>query len=248
MIGESLLPPTGKLEKLKIYAFEKMEDIDKAFTPQYRVDTKKVEGKPCFTAMFNPTTFTTKTEIEYETDNTAGSTSSEQKFKRIKPADFSVEFVVDGTGASYDPPEGGVVAEIERFYQVTRSFIGTTHRTTYLLLLWGTNIAERCVLKSCDVTYSLFKADGTPLRAKISASFVAFLPKKLEEALKQTSSPDLTHLRDIKDSDHLALLAKDILEDPLQYLSIARVNDLDQFRKLRRGQRIFIPPVRETKP
>ena len=57
------------------------------------------------------------------------------------------------------------------------------------------------------------------------------------------TSPDLTHLRDVKDGDTLPLLVYDIYGDGKFYLEVARVNKLVNFRSLRSATRLSFPPL-----
>jgi nucleoid-associated protein YgaU len=62
-------------------------------------------------------------------------------------------------------------------------------------------------------------------------------------ALAQDESPDLTHVRLIKDGDTLPALCHAIYGDPLRYLQVASVNGLDDFRRLEAGTRLVFPPL-----
>jgi nucleoid-associated protein YgaU len=57
------------------------------------------------------------------------------------------------------------------------------------------------------------------------------------------SSPDLTHLRDVREGDTLPLLAQEIYGNPHLYLEVARVNRLVNFRRLRPASRLSFPPL-----
>ena len=91
----------GELKKLKIEAFKDLEYNEKADE---------------FEVMFNPATYAQKYEVEYEDAQGQGSTGSTQKFGKIKPQEYTFEFIFDGTGASGNQIE--VSDEIERFFVV----------------------------------------------------------------------------------------------------------------------------------
>jgi len=213
------------LEKLKIIGL--------------RDSTESSIGVPfsMYIAMFNPEKFSVTNQVEYKYDYTPGSTGSEQRFDKVSPRSFSLEFMIDGTGASGEIKI--VDAEIKLF-KLTVGYIGDTHRPTYLIINWGTFVV-RCILKSLTINYTLFNLAGIPLRATLSASFEEYITPKLQELQNFLSSPDVTHVRDVK-ADRLDFMSYTIYKDPKYYMELARVNNLSQFRKLKTGDKIVFPP------
>jgi len=101
---------------------------------------------------------------------------------------------------------------------------------------------KRCVLKSASIAYKLFRPDGVPLRAVISASFSDNSDDQTRVALAQDESADLTHRRIVKAGDTLPLLCHQIYGDPELYLQVARDNGLAQFRELAPGTALLFRP------
>ena len=217
----------GELKKMKIEAFKGIDYGDK-------VDE--------FIVMFNPSTYSQKYEVEYEKAQGQGTTGSTQKFGRIKPQEYSFEFVFDGTGVSSEKKD--VSTLVERFFEVTGKINSEIHRPLYLQISWG-NLISRSVLKSAEVTYNLFKPDGYPLRARVKATFSENVDDTLRTAEEGKNSPDLTHYRVVKEGDNLPLMVYRIYEDPSYYLKVARENGLNNFRDLDVGTQIQFPPVKQ---
>ncbi|RKZ90971.1 MAG: hypothetical protein DRQ43_10645, partial [Gammaproteobacteria bacterium] len=144
---------SGELKKMQIEAYKESDYSD----------TKEV-----FTVMFNPNTYSQKYEVEYEDRQGQGDSGSPQIFGKIKPQEYSFEFLFDGTGTA--AKKVIVHDTVEQFLAITGKFEGKNHRTKYLILYWGTLLAA-CVLKSAEITYTLFDSDGSPLRAKVKATF-----------------------------------------------------------------------------
>ena len=94
-----------------------------------------------------------------------------------------------------------------------------------------------------DITYKLFKPDGTPIRALVKAKFKGFVEDVLRVAKENNSSPDLTHVRMVKEGDTLPLMTFRIYGDSKYYLEVAKANKIQNFRKLKVGQEIFFPPI-----
>jgi len=89
----------------------------------------------------------------------------------------------------------------------------------------------------------MFQPSGVPLRAVITAGFADSSDDTTRVALEQNQSPDLTHVRLVKAGDNLPSLCYKIYGDSSYYLDVARVNRIDQFRKLEPGTKIFFPPL-----
>jgi hypothetical protein len=133
---------------------------------------------------------------------------------------------------------------IKNFLALTYTPNKDTHRAGYLMLTWGNTLeAKRCVMNDASITYELFDASGEPLRAKISCSFTEFTDEELARAISQTSSPDLTHTRTVRQGDTLPIMCERIYGDPKLYLQVAKFNKLSNYRRLVPGQKIYFPPL-----
>jgi nucleoid-associated protein YgaU len=216
----------GALERLLIKAYE---------TPDY-------SGEPVgeFQAYVNPGEITLAYEVEYDSAQGSGTTGSRMDFKKVKPGDLSLTLFLDGTGANGRPAD--VQEKVEQF-QATTGYNGRIHRPNYLKVVWGTLPVRRCVLRRASIAYKLFKADGVPLRAVITATFTDTTDDQTRVALAQDQSADLTHVRIVAAGDTLPALCHRVYGDPFLYLSVARANGLDHFRNLAPGTRILFPPL-----
>jgi hypothetical protein len=219
----------GTLEKLLVRAYS---------APDY-AQSSLVDS---FESYVNPNELTVAYEMEYDSAQGSGTTGSRMDFKKVKPGDLSLVFFLDGTGANGVKID--VQTQVEKFQTVT-GYNGDIHRPNYLLIAWGTIQIKRCVLKSASIVYKLFKADGTPLRAAISATFVDAVADQTRVALAQDASPDLTHVRVLRAGETLAGLCQQIYGDPALYLKVARANRLDSIRHLPAGTRVRFPPLQK---
>lgn len=218
---------SGELKKLKIEAYRDIacEEADK---------------QDEFSVLFNPASYSSKYEVEYGQGQGQGTSGSSQRFGRIKPRDYTFELVFDGTGAASEPRE--VATDIEQFLTLTGKLDGEIHRPLYLKLSWGPLIA-RCVLKSADIQYSLFKPDGFPLRAKVTAVFSEAIDDVLRVADEGRASPDMTHERVVRQGDSLPLMVYRIYGSTAHTVDVARFNGLRHLRDLRPGQVLRLPPL-----
>lgn len=215
----------GELEKLQILAYSE---------PDYR-------GAPVgeFRVMFNPEEYTQTYAVDYKETQGAGTTGSPMVFRKIKPQEYTLKLYFDGTGAAVDPED--IYEKIQSFFRLI-GYDGEMHRPRFLKLIWG-KLESRCVLVKADVVYKMFYPDGTPLRAIMTATFSENVDDKTRVKQENASSPDLTHVRTVKDGDTLMGLTTRIYGDVRYYLAVAEFNGLDHFQTLKPGTRLVFPPI-----
>ena len=224
-----LFTQDGKLTKLKFIAYK-----DAKFT-QKNMDAGEYE------VMFNPGGISVKLQVDREESQGAGSTSSEMKFKMIKPQDYQFEFIIDGTGAATREVKQ-VPEEAEKFLKVVYSYDGTEHKPNYVMVLYGA-VLLKAVMKSVDVNYTLFKPSGTPLRAKVTIVLISCIDQSLSEMINNKNSPDLTHKRVIKGKERLISAANKIYKANNYYVEVARKNKINNFRNVEPGTPLYFPPI-----
>lgn len=226
------------LEKLTIQAYETIE-----FNENEKV------GEP-FVTMFNPDKYDEKYEIEYKKDQPHGTEGNASKFNKTKPPDYQFEFLIDGTGtsetkANIDAKNKDVMEEIKKFLEVVYKYKGNKHRPSHCKITWGEWLVLRCNFKSCSISYTLFEPSGKPLRARIKATFSHVKSDKRRVREQDDKSADMTHIRQVKEGDHLALMCYRIYGDIRYYPLLARSNNLKQFQELKPRTEISFPPVEE---
>jgi LysM repeat protein len=231
----------GKLAKLNIKAFK---DLDR----------KSELGS--FEAMYNPSSISQKYEIFYGKKQSLASTGIKATYMWSKPRELKLELILDGSnvenmGITLLKPQKSVTERVNQFLDLTYRMSGSSHEPTYLTVDWGDlDWGEQakgkvfsCRLASVDITYTNFKRDGTPLRAKLDVVLISDIEVQKRKREEKKSSPDLTHRRIIKNGDTLPLLTKEIYGTSKYYLQVAQVNNLDSFRNLTPGQELFFPPL-----
>lgn len=236
---------SGELIKLQIKAYS-----DEQFSQEV------ADGE--FKSLLNPETYKFSYKIEQNDDQASGTSAAAPRFNKALPEDLELEFVFDRTGVitDYGAPgtadnktfkdEGnGIIDDIEKFKKVIFDYNGDEHKPNYLIISWGT-LLFKGTLSEMDITFKLFKSDGTPLRALASAKFKGFVEDNLRVAKENNSSPDLTHVRIVKEGDTLPLMAFRIYGDSKYYLEVAKANQISNFRKLKVGQKIFFPPIQKV--
>ena len=164
-------------------------------------DFSKPAPIPSVVVPINPAKYSRNGSISYTDDKAAGTAGSSPVFDRMKQEMVTFELVFDATGvvpASVGVTlERGVDDQIDTLKMVAYDYNGEIHRPHYLKLAWGT-LMFRCVLRTLDLTYSLFAPSGVPLRARATAAFQSYTNEYLLQARMKKSSPDLSHVRTVQ--------------------------------------------------
>jgi len=229
----------GPLIKLVIHSFEKN-------------DFQKEDKDLMFTTPINPETFTKTSHIELETTRGTGQPGTNPKYKSTAPEELKIEFILDGTNTlegyvdKYNKME--VSDQIKAFTDCVYKYEGKIHRPRFLIVRWGSELKFPCVLSKMDVSYSLFKSNGNPLRAKITATFVKYETEVAVAAANRMASPDLTHYRILRQGDRLDFMTFNIYDDSNYFLQVARANNLSSARNIRPGTDLYFPPINKNEP
>jgi len=223
------MPNPSKLEKLTIYPFK-----DPGFSQK---------AGSAFTVSINPDKYSHAYSITYNDEQAFGSAGVSTKFEKTAPETVGMELIFDATGvvpgSSTDASQ-----DVENFKAVAYNFNGEIHSPNYLKLSWGTLIFN-CRLTALSVNYTLFKPDGTPLRARATVSFQGYIDNKTLALKENKQSPDLTHVIVFKAGDTLPNLCYRIYGNPAYYAEVANVNRVLHYRDIRPGTKLFFPPIQK---
>ncbi|MCG8306778.1 MAG: LysM peptidoglycan-binding domain-containing protein [Cytophagales bacterium] len=237
----------GELTKLRLVAYS---------DPQF--NTQVADGE--FISLVNPEKYIFNYKIEQNEDQASGTSDLSPRFNKKLPEDLELDFLFDRTGVivhyGNDPSDSaddkvfkdqgeGIIDDIEKFKKVILEYNGEEHKPNYVIISWGALLFKGS-LTEMRMEFKLFKPDGTPIRAVAKAKFKGFIEDDLRVAKENNQSPDLTHLRTVKEGDTLPLMAHRVYGDSKYYLEVARVNQLTSFRRLDAGKQIFFPPIKKT--
>lgn len=202
-----------------------------------------------FVVPINPESFTKNLKISADTQRGHGNPGAEVRYRSTLPEELRVEFVLDGTKTMEN--YGGEIKEyknkpvhdqLDNFLKCAYNMDGAIHRPRFLIVFWGTEINFRCVLSNLDINYTLFEPDGSPLRAKISATFLRHKSREEQVAEAKLASPDLTHYRKVEQGDRLDRLAYLIYNDSKYFLQVGLANSLTSIRRVPVGLNLYFPP------
>ena len=200
-----------------------------------------VDDGDSFEVMLNPSSYSHTYSIGYNKKEAMGQLGSDAKFSGIKPENVKFDLVLDGTGVV--EADDDVKTQVKSLTDVVYAYDGSEHEPSYVRLLWGSMIFFGR-LESMSVEYTLFKPSGEPLRAKIQLAFTGFMSKEEEALRANRSSPDLSHVIEVRAGDNLPMLCYRVYKDCSYYLEVARVNGITNFRDIQPGTKLHFPPLR----
>lgn len=223
-----------------------------------------------YIALVNPESYQIKHEVVYNSDaQPQGSSGHDLQYTHTNPATLQFDFLFDSTGviakqlerpskktssnsiggamtnSLSDQPKYDIIDEINAFKTIVLNYNGDIHEPRSVQLLWGT-LSFEARLTNLEFNYKLFNPDGSPMRVVATASFTGTVKDDLRLAIENKNSPDLTHIRKVKEGDTLPLMTYRIYGDSSYYLEVARVNKIINFRNLTPGDEILFPPLNKS--
>lgn len=202
---------------------------------RWSVAADKVDGD-AFSVMLNPAGYS----HTFDTSYTKGSS---KRWGMIKPEVLALEeLVFDGTGVVAGGPNGTApvnkqIADLRRVLYVRPGQDKVDQPV--LRVTWG-SMYFLGRIDTMTVKYTLFKPDGSPLRARVSLTFTQFL-KKAEAAQQKLNEEKLAKQLQIRAGASLQDLCFQMYQDAGMAPMVARHNDLSSFRGVKHGQALSLP-------
>lgn len=190
--------------------------------------------------MINPESIKISRSIQYD------ETSNQKKAAKYKgkPAGTcSFDFIIDGTGIT-NRMSIDVNDNLAHFKDVVYNHVSEKHRPPFVEIDYCNEIF-RCVLNSFNLSYNLFNKDGFPLRVKVSCSFTEVVNIVKDAKKQDNKSPDITHRYSVMAGDSLVDMSRKVYNKNNYYIDVARANKLNNFRRLKIGQDIYFPQLKD---
>jgi nucleoid-associated protein YgaU len=219
---------------------------------------------PKVTFQFNPKEYSVQKGASWaSTPATGAPETADPQFKGAEPRSMTVEVFLDatakGTASSSkkstpemrsiaSPYQGAagasqLLADIEILFSCCRPLQETLNLKVqsppFVLFSWGT-VTLHAFVKQVSVKYTLFKADGTPIRATATLTLQE-IPKEM--AKQNPTSGGLSPLRSrtVVAGDSLASIAFAEYGDPRLWRALAEINRIDDPMRLPTGTRLMVP-------
>jgi len=222
-------------------------------------------------ALFNPSELTFSRSVEWEAQEVAQQSGTwkdiKQRFVGVKPETLSIELFFDTyapatsggmlkqTARSVIPPNPfqkpgsrSVKVKTDEFIKLAR-VDSELHQPPICHLHWGTFGSGEAtgffvgVLTDVRQKFTLFLADGTPVRATLSCTFTESTTEAHIRA-GEVHSADVVKTRQVRRNDTLHSLAAEEYNDPSLWRHIAKANGIVNPRDLPPGTVLIIPKLR----
>jgi hypothetical protein len=236
-MSDSTSPSDSALSKMVIHSFS-----DKDFQQELK--------SMLFTVPINPESFTKNYKVDLDNRTGHGQPGTQPGYKSSSPEELKIEFVLDGTGTVEGYPDQyaneTVHDQLTDFLNCVYTFNGTIHRPNFVIVIWGSEIRFPGTVSAVDLNHTLFMPNGTPLRVKVSVTFVKSESDNARAAANKIQSPDLTLYHKVQRGDRLDLLTFSKYNDPNYVLQVGLVNNLVTVRKIAPPQELYFPPFAQN--
>ena len=193
---------------------------------------------------YNPTKYSVNKSMQWKSSDQKGQDAPSLEFVQGQGRSVSMELFLD----EYE--DGGNVAErvkqLDTFTMVNQGNAkdASKARPPRVIFVWGSNNpAIKAVIKSMNVTYTLFRDDGTPVRAKVSLQFQEW-PDKPEATNPTSMGSGGIRSHRVVAGETLDLIAYQELGAASRWPYIAELNNLDDPLSVVPGQYLMIAPLR----
>ncbi|WP_421795246.1 hypothetical protein [Haliscomenobacter sp.] len=203
-----------------------------------------------FTIPINPESYTRKHQIHLENSQNPGSQSNNARHGSTPVEELRLEFIFDNTNTIEGNLLNGteVSKQVEDFLKLTYKLNGDIRRPNFLKIIWANDFVFDCQLAEASVNYTLFKPDGTPLRAKISATFkehkAPFIRVQEEGKVSELGNAVATVSQN---GERVANVTQKAYTAANSLLQVAKANDLVNFRKtLNEASQLVLPAINQA--
>ena len=116
------------------------------------------------------------------------------------------------------------------------------HRPPILRFSWG-NLSFDCVLEDLVQRFTLFKDDGTPLRAILKTVFKEYATAATQLSNTPRESADHTKRMVIREGETISSIAAREYRDPGKWRVIAKANNIEDPENIKPGTIVELPPL-----
>jgi nucleoid-associated protein YgaU len=225
----------GKLERAKIYV------LDGDGTSGKKVDEAGID------VCFNPKEYSLEKSVSWDTEKHF-SDAPQPEFTKPSPMTLSLTLQFDTYEDRVSVREK-YVKHLEKLAMMRGTVKKETSPTPtekkkftppVVLFVWG-RFNFKGVLESISQKYTMFLADGTPVRAEVALKLRNVLEAAQDKDPVNSAGGQASRSYTVKDGDRLDGIAATELGDSSRWTEIAMENDIDDPTKLSVGQTLKIP-------
>jgi hypothetical protein len=167
------------------------------------------------------------------------------EFVGTNPRTLQMELFFD----EWESGSGDVSKDVEKLLawtNPTRDSIGANKPTPPVVFFqWGTKPLFDAYVKSVNARYTMFRNDGTPVRASVSAAFEELPAEPARQNPTSGGEPGRrTHV--VGGGDTLHSIAYQEYGDPTLWRGLAGFNGIDDPLRILAGSRLLVPPAKRA--
>ena len=191
---------------------------------------------------FNPDNLSPTKKVKWEKKPDSGGDVSEMIFAGGEAQDFSIPLTFDSTDTGQDVRlKYKALVDMAMIDKSKKDVKTKLSEPPKVMFQWGKFLSFKAVIESLEQKFLMFKADGTPLRAKVTVKFRQVDVKT--GAQNPTSRSEARKIWVVEEGQRLDWIAYQEYGDSARWRYIAETNNLDNPLDLRSGQVLKLIPL-----
>ncbi len=206
--------------------------------------TPENNGGDALEVMFNPQQYVFSRTNNWSAGHAQGQNVPQMRFGSGGPTQLTMDLTFDTTDTGADVRTmTGKLAAMMLVNPNLHQDSSNQGRPPKVQFSWGPMITFMAAIKTLQLTFQLFKEDGTPLRAKASVTFIQ-VDDPNSRSWQNPTSGGVTgeRIHRLGPRETLELVAFTELGDASLWRPLAAFNGIDDPLRLRPGTPVFLPP------
>lgn len=232
----------GGLEKAYIVLVEPPERLTS--TPRLSEITAKSNsgGLGQIDFMFNPSSYTVSKSASWRRSETKGAPSvAMPEFVGSQPATMTLELLIDHSDRDKPQVAKQVDLLLSAVVPITKSIQQGRPTPPWAVFGWGRRIPMVAFVSTVSATYTLFRPDGTPVRARCSVTLEEVPTDPMPRQNPTSGSDRALRQHVVVAGDSLPSIALEAYGDVSRWRDIADVNRIDDPMRLAPGDQLLLP-------
>lgn len=188
--------------------------------------------------LFNPAEYSHEISNNFQETSLPGLGNPIVQFVNGQSQTLTMELFFD----TWTNGAGEDVSELTRKFAETLAIDADLHAPPPVKFTWG-SFSFKAVVQSLSQRFTMFNADGRPVRATLNVSFKQYRPLSEQLDDPRRNSADKTKRRVLTADDSLWAMAAREYGHPREWRRIARNNRIDNPRLLEAGEVLILPPL-----
>jgi nucleoid-associated protein YgaU len=217
----------------------------------YQKAQLEIEGQEPLVCWFNPSQYAISKANQWHAIPVVGASLPAIQFGGGLARELTLELLFDAG----DDPSQDVRSVTDRLFLMMEvaeqaGAAANVGRPPTVVFSWGSMVSFKAVTRRLGVHYTMFRPDGTPIRAMCALTLVQVEkangrsgsgPTPAQNPTTRANSRPGVH--EVTEGDSLASIAYDAYGDPTRWREIAQANAIDNPLVLEPGRALIVPEV-----